>query len=78
MLFLIFHKPHIKKHFLIGAIGFMHVLRATYTKSYFKNILWDLGIVVVLLEINFNMLFLFLNSSTLYISLNILSFLETF
>ena len=56
----------------------MHVLRATYTKSYFKNILWDLGIVVVLLEINFNMLFLFLNSSTLYISLNILSFLETF
>ena len=56
----------------------MHVLRATYTKSYFKNILWDLGIVVVLLEINFNMLFLFLNSSTLYITLNILSFLETF
>ena len=56
----------------------MHVLRATYTKSYFKNILWDLGIVVVLLEINFNMLFLFLNSSTLYITLNILSFLEIF
>ena len=53
----------------------MHVLRATYTKSYFKNILWDLGIVVVLLESNFNMLFRFLNNSTLYITLNILSFL---
>ena len=53
----------------------MHVLRATYTKGYFKNKVWDLGIVVALLESNFNMLFRFLNSSTLYVTLNFLSFL---